>query len=333
MSLFLLASRRIPDAEDYVKVFSSAGGAPFALADYYMVANRPEAAVAELQRLSATDRTHMAAGRRLARAYAVQKDWSKSHQVADEILAASAKDPEMLLLKGQVFLKQRRRAEALESLKRAAQANPTSPSIQFALGRAFAGVGDFEEARKAYTEATKLDGGMVRAQVELARLDLRGGEPDAALRRSRDAVQKSPTNLDAQITLVRALRARGEASAADSLLQELLERHPSVATLQVQQAMSFLARKDPVSARAAFERALKLDPDSGDAIGGLVAIDVTARDLPKAKARIDAEVKARPTRPDLLLIAARTYAADRKLDVAEGLLNGPSSSMPRVAGL
>ena len=320
MSLFLVATRRIADAEGYVKVISSSGEMPFALADYYMVANRPQAAVAELQRLSANERTHIAAGRRLARAYAVDKDWGKAHQAADEILAASAKDPEMLLLKGQVFLKQGRRAEALESLKRAAQANATSPSIQFALGQAFASIGDLDAARTAYTEATKLDGAMVGAQVELARLDLRGGEPDAALRRSRDAVQKSPANLDAQITLVRALRARGEGPAADSLLQQLLERHPSVAALQVQQAMSFLARKDPASARAAFERALKLDPDSVDAIGGLVAIDVTAWDFPKAKARIDAEVKARPVRPELLLIAARTYSANRELDVAEGFL-------------
>jgi tetratricopeptide (TPR) repeat protein len=320
MSLFLLATGRVGDAEGYVKVLSSSGKMPLALADYYMVANRAGAAIEELQRLNADGRTRVAAGRRLARAYAVQKDWARAHKIADETLALSPNDPEILLLKGQLYLKENRRAEALESLKRAVQANTNSPSIHFALGQAFASVGDLEQARRAYAEATKLDAGMIRAHVELARLDLRGGDSESAVRRSRDAVQKSPADVDAQIVLIRALRARGETQAADNLLQQLLQRYPSVAAVHVQHALSFLARHDVALARAAFERALKLQPANVDALGGLIALDVASKEMGRAKARIDAEVRNQPSRPELLLIAARTYVADRDLDAAEGFL-------------
>jgi putative PEP-CTERM system TPR-repeat lipoprotein len=320
LTLFLIATGRAAEAEPYVKVLSSTRGGTFALADYYIANGRPDEAMSELLRLRANAEMYDAASRRLARAYGMRQDWANVNKVADELLARNPSDAEMLLVKGRVLLQQGRRADALEHLKQAAKSNVGSPTIQFALGQAFAGIGDTDEARRAFAEALRLEPGMTSAQVELARLDLSAGQSDDAVRRSREAVRTAPANVQAQLTLARALLARGDLTAADDVLHNLLQSRPDDPRVQVQRGITFGYKKDYPAARAAFQRALELAPGMPEAIGALVALDLTVKDFHGATSRIDAALTARPDQPQLLLIAARTYAATRDLEGAARLL-------------
>jgi Tfp pilus assembly protein PilF len=81
-----------------------------------------------------------------------------------------------------------------------------------------------------------------------------------------------------------------------------------------------LARQGKVpEARTEFDRALELRADDIEALGGLVALDMAARNVASARARVDARIAAGPTSA-LLTLAARVYAASNDLTRAEGFL-------------
>ena len=52
-----------------------------------------------------------------------------------------------------------------------------------------------------------------------------------------------------------------------------------------------------------------MQPGNAEALTGLTAIDVTQKNYPAARARIDAALAKAPTNPDLLILAGRTYAS------------------------
>lgn len=324
LALFLLGNKRSAEAEPYFRMLAKSGALPLALADYYLATNRVAEAVAELGRFRSNDQTSDQAARRLARAHVIQKDWSKVARVADEALSRSPFDAEMLLIKAQALLAQRRKPEAREVLLRTAAADSSAASVHVAVGQAFRALGDAEPARKAYHRALELEPGMVRAQIELAQLDLAEGLPDDAVRRARQAVRTGAETsaadragiVNGQLVLARALVSRGDLDAADAVLRDLLRAQPDLAEVHVQRGIFFVARRNAVAARHSFERAVALDDGSIDATGGLVSLDLASGDVGAARDRIRAAMSKHGERPELLLMMASADVAARQFDPA-----------------
>jgi Tfp pilus assembly protein PilF len=66
-----------------------------------------------------------------------------------------------------------------------------------------------------------------------------------------------------------------------------------------------LAKKDSKAARAAWERALQLDPNNVEALGGIAALYAADKNPAAGWARVNDRVKAAPNNPNLLLLAAK----------------------------
>ena len=116
------------------------------------------------------------------------------------------------------------------------------------------------------------------------------------------------------------MSARGDLQRADSELTGLLTQYPNAAPVRVQKGILLGRRRDLAGARREFETALQSDPNSVEALGGLVALDLAAKQPAAALAR----VRERAARPDattgLLMLAARTHATTGDLEGAEKLL-------------
>jgi len=84
--------------------------------------------------------------------------------------------------------------------------------------------------------------------------------------------------------------------------------------------MLSLAKGDHVAAKRAFERALTLDGQSVQALTGLVSLDLAAKKMSEARARVEAQLVQMPSDARLLRLAASTYAATGDLGRAEQAL-------------
>lgn len=152
-------------------------------------------------------------------------------------------------------------------------------SLLLSLGRAQAGLDRGDEARTSFERAAAL-GGDGSAEVELARLAARGGQPDAALQQLEALLAKLPQQ-------VAGWRLKGD----------LLAFH----------------RRDIPAARVAYERAVQEGPKSLDARLSLIAHLLGARDLTAAEQQL-AQAKAQVGNPPGL----RYYAA--VIDFEQGRL-------------
>lgn len=324
LAVFSLASGRVDQAEKYLKRVSDLSGSPssiFTLAEYYIATRRSARAVELLEPL-VLERRASGAKQRLARAYAAANQPAKAHALIEEILAANPADSATLLLKGQLLLEQGRREEALPVVKAAVAAEPTSIGAQFTLGKVYASRGDAEGARAAFKQVLKENPAATAAQVELANIELSDSVVGsaAAIRALDGAPSARGVSVESKLALMRSLLTAKQFDRAEQELRWLLDRAPNVAAVHAQAGVLAASRNDVVAARSAFERALSLDPDSVEGLGGLLALDLNRKDFAAAKVRVDRRLEGPSVSPAVLLLAARTYSSVNDLAGAEKAL-------------
>ena len=154
----------------------------------------------------------------------------------------------------------------------------------------------------------RLDPRAIGAQLELSRLRLAQGAPEDSVRFARAALQQAPGNPTARLVLARGLVASGDLNAAQAELEGLQQEYSESAAVQAQLGELRLRQRDLTSARRSFERALELERDMVEPLAGLLAIDMTTQQVEQARVRVEAALARRPDDPNLLLLAARTYA-------------------------
>ncbi len=193
------------------------------------------------------------------------------------------------------------------------------------------------EAITAFDEVLKLSPRSLNAKLQLADLNLRKGSADVAVQFAEEVLHDSPKHAGARTVLVRALTAGGDIHRASSELKTLIEERPDVASLHAQMGTLNLREKDRVAARREFDRALALDPNSFDAISGLVAVDIDEKNVARARATVDARVQKAPKDAATLALAAATYAAlhetGRQEEMLRRLIEVEPANLQAFAGL
>ena len=166
-----------------------------------------------------------------------------------------------------------------------------------------------DQAAAAFREALRLDPRHGQAQLELSRLELAAGRTDASVSLAEQAIRIDPESVEAYLTLARGLTAQGELARADPIMERLVKRFPRSAAVLSQMGELKLRRGDPESARRFFAEASAIEPNSTQAVAGLIAIDLSQRKPSDGIARAQQLVSRNPKNVQALLLAARTYMA------------------------
>lgn len=322
LAIFSLVTERTAEAEKYLRqLVETAPGlsTEFALTDYYLATGRTREAIDRLQKLVSESPDVPEPKERLARAYAATGDRSKAEALVDEILRQDPRNPGAQLLKGRVLAEGGHPAEALQRVQQAVQADPKSIEAQYALGQLHAARGDVAAAEKAFNEVLRLNPRAAAAHVQISRLQLLAGNINASVRAAEDATKNFPDSLDTRLALVRSLLASNQQDRAEREIAKLLQQYPEASAVHAQSGVLAAARKDFSSSRTKFQRALALDPDSLEALTGLVVLDLMAHDFSTAISRVQARLASKPA-AELHVLIARVYAANSQLDLAEGHL-------------
>jgi putative PEP-CTERM system TPR-repeat lipoprotein len=333
MAVFFISTDRVREAEAYLRRLAESSKTPAAvmgLADYYLATGRPEDAIARLTPLAEGVRPVPSAILRIARAYATKGDRKKAQEIVDDLIAKNPKDAEAGLLRAQLLIDSNRQDEALTAARAAAEAEPTSIRAQLFLGRMYASRGDLQGAEKAFREVLKQNPRAVSAQLELSAVQLSSNDAQGSLRSAETAVAMTPDSAEARLALVRSLLATNSLSRADNELRQLLEKKPDFAPARAQHGILLAARKQTAAARSEFERALALDPKSPEALAGIVGLDLVGRNPAAAIARLERRLGEPNPSADVLLLAARAYAASQTFDRTEQVLRQAIEKQPTL---
>ena len=342
LAAFYVGTGRPKEAEAPLRTLadSATTAAPkLTLAEYYLRSGRSGEAIPLLNELVSDKDVHVPASILLARWEYTNGRKDEAQKRIDEVLTKDPANASLLLLKSQFLGADGKIDEALVRAQAAAAAAPRLPDPQYAIGMLYLQKKDTEQALKAFNEVLRLDPASADALLQVAKIQLASGAPNAsemALKAAEDVVRKQPRNVDARATLVRALASRGELARADAEARKLAADAPQSAEAHNLAGAMAVATKNLPAARTAYARALVLDKNSLAAFAGLVAIDMTGGKPADAKARIQARLAAEPGNPALLEVAGRAYMAMGDMANAEQawrkLLQVQPSSLPAVLG-
>ena len=320
---FYIATNRAPEAEVHllkVRDLTMAAAAAFALVDYYTARQDEASARAVLEPLTQVSETAAPAEVRLARLdYAGGRVTGAYERIA-RVLEKDQASLYALLAKSAFLLSDRRLEEALSIAALTVETYQDSSSALFILGRVQAARHQTAAAIAAFEGVLRVNPRATDAKMALAGLHLATGRPDTSLGLAREVVASNPENIEARITIVRGLLAARELPRAQAELDGLLSQSPDSVAVHVLLGMLKGHQKNAPGARKHFARALQLDPNSLEALGGLVAVDLADRHDADALARVDARVGRTPSDPAVLMLAARTHAATGDPKQTEALL-------------
>jgi Tfp pilus assembly protein PilF len=312
IAMHLMMTGKPAEAEPYLKVVADATPGPqskYFLAEYYLRLNRAADARAVLQPLLKDDAAFVGASVRLARLEAIDKKNAEAHRLLDAALAREPKNADALITRGKLFLSENNTVNALTALQTAVEANPRSVEAQITLAQTYAVRGATKEAETAYNDALKIEAGNVEGRLGLARLQINNGNAAEAVPLVLKVVEERPTNGEARLLLLHGLMAVGDFAQAQRQLDVLLPNNPNSAAIQNAAGMLATLKKDREGARAAYQRALDADPQSYQALAGLLTAEMQSKQFGRARALIEEQLAKMPNDPSVLLMAAQTYNA------------------------
>ena len=289
-------------------------------AQFLLQAGKVDAAKKSLEELTTKAPDFIPAWIQLAEIAFTQRRFDDAMASLDRVTARYASSPEASLLAARVRLAQGETAKAITVLEAAVARFPQAPLMHHHLGLAYAASNDLPRATASLSQALVLAPTLVQSALALAEVELKQGNTLLAITSLQKIVQENPQSPEAQLLLAQAHRAQGN-------LEEALKLYRNVDSVQtqnpmpIQQAgMTLLQLNRKTEARQSFTRALTLAPGYLPAIEQLTNLDITEKNLPAARSRIEAELAKTPNAAPLHLLMSRVAFANNDLVAGEAAL-------------
>jgi len=238
----------------------------------------------------------------------------------DRVMARYASSPEAMLLAARVRLAQGENAKAITILEGAVARYSQAPLMHQQLGLAYAAADDLTRASASFNQALTLAPTLLQPALALAEIEIKQGSSLLAITSLQKIVKENPSSPEAQLLLAQAYRAQGNLEEALKLYRNV-DATQTKNPLPIQQAgMTLLQLDRKTEARQAFTRALTLAPAFLPAIEQLTTLDLAEKNIPAARARLEAELANAPNSAPLHLLMFRVAFASDDLVVGEASL-------------
>lgn len=255
-------------------------------------------------------------------------------------------------------------AKAVAVAEQLVKLQPKNPGLLHLLGTTRAEAGNLDGARQALEQAAKADARFVDPQVELARLDLRRNNAEAALTRLNAVVAQNGKHVGALTLLGQLMASRGRLDEAQRWLEKaddhtapdvldagmrLVEFHlanqqperareavkritikaPDALRVLVTQARVELAAGDNRAARGLLSRASGVSSFDVASLLHIAELQLAAEDLPGAAHSVGKALKEAPTNFDAQVMTARVELLQGNLAAAEQQARQIAAANPR----
>ena len=247
-------------------------------------------------------------------------DFAAAERTLRPEVKARPNDGAALTLLGVALDNQKKFQEAGEVHRRAAASTPNSPDVWNNYANHLLGTGDQEGARKLYLRVVGLDQANFNANVQLARLALKGKKGAEALGyfKHLPANQQDAPNLAP--LRVAALYLAGEAVEADHLAARWLAaaRTDLGASFSLGVALADAGQSE--KAAEFFTQALALAPSDFNVLVNLGVVAWHTGNYQRAREVLDAARRQQPQNVDVLYNLACADQADQRPEAAVALL-------------
>lgn len=172
-----------------------------------------------------------------------------------------------------VYMQTQKWDRAKEAIQKAISVKPDSATYQDKLGTILVQMSDYAGAKVAFGKALELDGSLFKASYKLAQMNERLDDPQEALVRYTEAIQKGPRFLEAYAELGRLYADLGfldqSVQVLESGLQVAIEGSEEAANVHQLLGTVYQQQRKFDDAIREFQAALKADPTLDEALFSL----------------------------------------------------------------
>ena len=244
----------------------------FLLGILYTSQERFEEAANEYSKVLALDPENLGALSYLADLYLLQEKLQEALKVYERLLEERPDSPMIHFNIGVLYAKANQWAEAIGHLRQAVELDPSSVEARLGLGVSLELSGNLVEAKQQFLQALELEPANARLIHYLAQISYRMGALEEAAGWLSRYLSFKPRETDGYLELGNLRIEQGQWQEAVRLFKMALElqnyeRPPTELWLALGQA--YQAGGDREEAEAAYQNALKINPDSPEALNGL----------------------------------------------------------------
>src|SRR5262249_7497515 len=209
-------------------------------------------------------------------------------------LGSKTPDDEALTYRGEIQIQQGKLNEAIQTLQTVTSRNPGMAVAHYQLGTAFVRSGDLGRAGAEWQEAIRAQPDMGEAHRSLANLALQKNDMPGLEYSAGQVIRLQPAAADGYALRAFALMGRKQFPAAEMDARKAIQLAPQtgIGYLQMGHLNTLLHRFS--EAESWYKQSLIHDPNSGDALRGLLQIYQLQNQTDKAIAAANAQITASP---------------------------------------
>jgi tetratricopeptide (TPR) repeat protein len=242
---------------------------------------------------------------------------NRANDINEQVLASAPHDPDALSLKGQIWTQQGKTDAAISMLRAVVNDNPTSAVAHYALGSALDASGDHYAAKNQWLQAAQQDPGMMEVQRVLAKVAVLEHDNVLLQQSAEHLINNAPESPEGYLYRAVLEANKKEDDKAEADLNKSMQLAPQNAIGFTKMAQWRLAHKRYPEAEGLFEQALVRDPDSFDALEGLVTTYREQKRPDKMVSRVHAQIAKEPNNSSFYSLLAALQEDNQDLAGAQ----------------
>jgi tetratricopeptide (TPR) repeat protein len=221
---------------------------------------------------------------------------------------------------------------AVDLIRRAIQINPDRAAYHVNLSAAYRGAGRFDEAVESAQMALRLHPGLAEGQLNLGMAHQRAGRWANAEQPLRWVHDNRPDDVRGAKLLGDTLAQLGRMDEATAVYRDAIKRHARVGDLHLALGTLLMFREDYRSAEPYLQRAVKLLPQSVEALINLGSCLVELKRERDALPFYERALEWAPSNPELCVLVGQAWLGCGEREVAENWFNAVLQTNPDHIG-
>ncbi len=337
---FYVTSRQMDKAEtahlELARIQENSPESRLQLADFYEEADRKDDAIATLGSIVSETPEYVLARYRLGQMYLDLREADKVNEQLEALFKINDNDLEALMLRSRLNMQQGKAEAAIEDMENVLKVRPSGKEALFLMAQARLSIGQTDRANAFIADLDRYHPAYLRTGILKIQASFTSGDAQTALKMSNELLAKADAatpNAETgaqsiQEVRVRALTSRGLAyldlgklAEAKSDLQEVVRLSPRSSSAMVNLAKVSSAERNDPKALELLKAALAADPQSFDAISGIVNASIRLGRTEEAHSSTDELIAANVGKNGVLAalryLKSMIFTAERNIPAAE----------------
>jgi tetratricopeptide (TPR) repeat protein len=290
------------------------------LGDYYLSRGQNAKALTEFAALSAQYKNDLSVQKSYVQLLILNRRLDDAGQLTDVLLKKTPQDAEVLILKGQIQLQQKKIDESIQTLQQARKNAPDNAFGHYQLGLAYKEKGDTQQAESEWRGAVLLRPGLVEAWLALGASATQKRDWRTLEEVSNQVKKEAPNRIEGYLDHATARINQGDAPGTEADLIHVQQLAPDSPLPYAKLGELRLAQRRAGEAENLFRQALTHDPDFPEAVRGMVQAFLLKNKTADALKFVSGQISRNPNSSDLYLLQAEVFLQTKQADQAQSSL-------------